>query len=55
MKSIRGGGEVVVVEGLQFDFDDSWLQALKWDDSTAYRAGVGKLRGTKAVDILCKR
>lgn len=55
MKSTRAGGEVVVVEDLQFDFDDSWLQALKWDDSTAYRSGVGRLRGTKAVDILCRR
>jgi hypothetical protein len=55
------------VDGIRFDFDDSW-QVEKWDDSSWYRRGIqllqgeltedvqGELRrrseGTKAVDLL---
>jgi hypothetical protein len=49
----------VVVEGIQFDFEDSWLVA-KWDDSPWYRGGIHRLQGrledrpqgTKAADLL---
>ena len=36
---------------LQFDFTDDW-SIIKVDDSKAYRDWMGKLDGTKAVDIL---
>jgi hypothetical protein len=49
----------LVVDGIQFDFEDSWLVA-KWDDSPWYRDGIqrlqgevdGRSEGTKAVDLL---
>lgn len=45
----------VIDEGkLRFEFDASWQDAVKWDDSLAYRKGIGKLPDTKAVDILCR-
>ena len=39
------------VDGLRFDFDDSWI-ALKWDEHPAYRSGLNGHQGTKAIDIL---
>jgi hypothetical protein len=46
---------VIDESGLRFEFDATWQHAVKWDDSTAYRDGIGKLLpGTKAVDILCR-
>jgi hypothetical protein len=44
----------IEVDGLQFEFDDSWT-ALKWDDHAAYRDGLNGHRGTKAIDIFALR
>lgn len=43
------------VDGTKVRFDDSWW-AMKWDESTAYRSGLGKaLQGTKAIDLIAVR
>ena len=39
---------------LRFDFDGTWTVS-KWDDSNAYRQGIQRLEGTKAVDFVCVR
>ncbi|MBX3162356.1 MAG: hypothetical protein KF773_40705 [Deltaproteobacteria bacterium] len=49
----------VPVDGIQFDFDDSWV-VTKWDDLRAYRDGLAKLQGvldghherTRALDLV---
>lgn len=38
-------------QNLLFTFEDSW-QVVKLDDHRAYRSGLGKLAGSKAVDFL---
>ena len=45
---------VIDEAGLRFQFDARWQDAVKWDDTPAYRNGIGRLPGTKAVDILCR-
>jgi len=46
---------IPIEEGrLRFEFDAQWQAAVKWDDSLAYRKGIGLLPDTKAVDILCR-
>lgn len=50
---------VLVVDGIQLDFEASW-QVARWDDSPWYRDGIqrlqgevdGRQEGTKAVDLL---
>ena len=44
----------IAVDGLRFEFDDTWL-ALKWDDHAAYRHGLNGHAGTKAIDIFALR
>ena len=45
----------IINEGaLRFEFDATWQDAVKWDDSKGYRNGIGRLLDTKAVDILCR-
>jgi hypothetical protein len=47
------------VDGIRFDFDESW-SVTKWDDSRTYLEGIHKLNGvlderpegTKAVDVI---
>lgn len=38
-------------QNILFIFDDDWV-CEKWDDHATYRKGIGKLRGTQAVDFL---
>lgn len=38
--------------GLVFEFDDDWEVVVKWDDRPAYRDGLQKLEGSRAVDII---
>ena len=46
---------ILIEEGrLRFEFDAQWQAAVKWDDSLAYRKGIGLLPGTRAVDIVCR-
>lgn len=42
------------VDGLRFEFDDTWT-ALKWDDHAAYRRGLNGHGSTKAIDIFALR
>lgn len=37
---------------LRFEFDDRWQMILKWDDHVAYRDGVHRVRGSKAMDFV---
>ncbi len=36
---------------LTLEFSDEW-QVVKWDDTAAYREGIQRLEGSKAVDVL---
>lgn len=42
------------VDGLSFVFDDSWT-SVKWDETDAYRKGIGRVQHTKAVDLVGRR
>ncbi len=41
------------VEYLRFEFPSNW-SVVKWDDEAAYRNGIQKLTGTKAVDLIAR-
>lgn len=42
-----------IVEGdLELEIGDEWNVVFKWDDGRAYRNGIHKLAGCKAVDVL---
>lgn len=44
---------IIEESDLRFTFDDTWTPA-KWDDAKAFKLGIGKLQGTKAVDIIVR-
>lgn len=43
---------IVDVERIRFEFGATWTFVEKYDDSAVYRDGIGKLPGSKAVDIV---
>ncbi|MEM9460438.1 MAG: hypothetical protein AAGF11_40090 [Myxococcota bacterium] len=44
---------ITIREGrFELEFADDWSVVLKWDDTPLYREGIGRLPGSKAVDIL---
>lgn len=44
--------KIVDVERIRFEFGDTWTFVEKYDDSAVFRDGIGKLPGSKAVDIV---
>jgi hypothetical protein len=46
---------IVIEKNLKFRFDAEWSTVIKWDKDSRYMQGIGKLSGTKAVDILASR
>lgn len=47
----NGAGKAFRERDLEVTFDESW-ECEKWDDCQSYRAGIGKLQGTDAVDFV---